>query len=353
MAGLGEVLATARRASGFTQEELSRAAHITQAALSRYENDLRYPEPEVLARLADTLGVTRTLLERGGHIEGGIAVSSHMRRRATAKATVWRELEARLNMYRLHTTALMDDVAMHARLQVPTFDPIDIEPADAARRVRAQWRMPVGPIHSLTSWLDAAGVFVLERDFGPAARVDGLSQWSGPYPLMLINSTSPTDRKRLTLAHELGHLTLHTSDLADEPEAQANQFAAELLMPANEIKPMLGAKLTLGRLVELKRYWGTSIAALIERAYSLRALQAEQRTALYKQLGARGWRTREPESENLTPEHPQLALHIAESLRSRGLAETEIAYLAGYPSPEANDLLPRSPRKTHAALRVV
>ena len=37
MNDLGEVLTTARRASGMTQGELAKRANVTQAALSRYE----------------------------------------------------------------------------------------------------------------------------------------------------------------------------------------------------------------------------------------------------------------------------------------------------------------------------
>ncbi len=340
--GLGEVLATARRAQGMTQERLAEAARVTQAALSRYEHDLRTPEPEVLERLAQVLGVTPALLARGGRMEGGIAVGAHMRRRATAKPTVWRELEARLNMLRLHTARLMDEISMQVDRQVPTFDPIDVKPAAAARMLRAQWRMPVGPVYSLSAWMDAAGILIFEQDFGSGARVDGLSQWSGAYPVVLINAAAPTDRKRLTLAHELGHLVLHSSYVDDDVELQANLFAAELLIPADEVRPMLRARLTLERLVELKRYWGVSVQALVERAFGLGVLTSAQRTGLYKQLSARGMRTHEPASDELTPESPRLARHIADSLKSRGLTDAEISELAGYSSSAANVLFPRA-----------
>jgi hypothetical protein len=40
---------------------------------------------------------------------------------------------------------------------VPTFDPKFTSPDDAARMVRAQWRMPMGPVVNLTRWMEAAG----------------------------------------------------------------------------------------------------------------------------------------------------------------------------------------------------
>lgn len=75
--------------------------------------------------------------------------------------------------------------------------------------------------------------------------------------LIAVNKKNSTERKRFTVAHELGHLLLHASETLhvdkqgtatpvyfrnDESskatrinEIEANQFAAELLMPSDEI----------------------------------------------------------------------------------------------------------------------
>jgi Zn-dependent peptidase ImmA (M78 family) len=68
-----------------------------------------------------------------------------------------------------------------------------------------------------------------------------------------VNSLHPRTRQRFTIAHEIGHFVLHsfdvhidtgfrvkkrdgTSSLAIDPdEIEANRFAAELLMPADEL----------------------------------------------------------------------------------------------------------------------
>lgn len=145
----------------------------------------------------------------------------------------------------------------------------------------------------------------------------------------------------------LGHLVLHSTYLDDEVESQANRFAAEFLMPADEIRSMLRGQLTLARLVDLKRHWGVSMQALIERAYNLGVLTASQRTSLYKALSAKGMRTHEPASDELTPETPRLAAHIMSSLSGRGLSDVEVARLAGFASPADNTLVAR--KKTYGA----
>ncbi|MFE2595792.1 helix-turn-helix domain-containing protein [Streptomyces sp. NPDC059396] len=347
MSTLGEAITTARRALGVTQEELAAAAGVTQAALSRYERSMREPEGDVLLRLAAALGVTESFLKGAGSVRGAMAVDAHMRKRATAKATTWRQLEARLNIYRMHVRYLMEEVSLRAQQRIPTFDPVDTEPADAARMVRMQWRMPIGPVRSMTPWVEAAGCIVLVEDFG-TSRVDGLSQWVDDHPVILLNQTAPVDRLRLTIGHELGHLCLHSSEVTLTMEEDATRFAAEFLMPAEVIRPQL-RNLTLGRLHDLKREWGTSMQALIERARELNVISPEKRTNLYKSLSNKGWRTKEPLSDELMPEVPRLAQSIGEAMSAQGLTLEEIASIAGFSDPSRNKIFSAQERR----LRVI
>jgi hypothetical protein len=186
-------------------------------------------------------------------MQGALAIDSHMRRQKTTKDTLWRRLEARLNMYRLHASLLFEEVSLRATNIIPTFDPEETQPAAAALIARAQWKMPIGPVLHLIRWLEAAGCIIIEEDFG-TTRVDGLSQWIGDHPVILINSGLVTDRKRLTLARELGHLCLHSSIATADMEEEANAFAAEFLMPEHVIRPEL-RNLSLGKLIDLKREW--------------------------------------------------------------------------------------------------
>lgn len=328
MNGIGDVLETLRRAHGLTQDDLCALADVTQAALSRYENDQRMPDEGVLSQLAHALGVTTRFLLAQHTVRGALAVDTHMRRQRTAKASVWRRLEAELNAYRLHISVLFEEVSIRAEQSVPTFDPIDTSPAQAALMVRAQWRLPAGPVRRLTRWLESAGCVILEEDFG-TSRVDGLSQWIGDHPVMLLNSAVPVDRKRLTMAHELGHLVLHNGLAPEDPEREANEFAAEFLMPAHVIKSDL-RPVTLGRLRDLKRVWGVSMQALYERAYALGLASTAERTKFYRAMNARGWKTTEPDSDRLAPEAAELITAIGAALRAKGLTDREVAELAGF-----------------------
>ncbi len=341
MNGLGEAIHTARIAAGLTQAQLAEQAEVTQAALSRYENGLRDPEPDTLEQLASAVGVNSRLLTNMSQIAGSIATEAHMRRRATAPARVWRRLEAGINVLRAQMRLLLSVIDYHPPNTMPTLDPIEYPPHEAARLVRAQWRMPQGPVRNLTAWMESAGCLIIERDFG-SPRVDGLSQWIDDHPIIMINSRVPTDRKRLTLAHELGHIVMHSEPihLSKQSEEEAMRFAAEFLMPAHMIRPELRQR-SLGHFANLKRKWMVSIAALIERAHNLGTITQTNRTTLYKALSARGWRKREPLSEQLPPETPSTPASIVNALEELAYHPQQIAALGGFANvDQAAQVLP-------------
>lgn len=340
MIRFGELVETLRIARGWTQADLAELSGVRQVTISRYENGMREPDEEVLAALAKALGVTPAFLARGQQRRAALAVDVHMRRRATARPTVWRRLEARLNAYRLHVGRLYEEVSLQAEQSVPHFDGED--PESAARMVRMQWRMPIGPVRGLVTWFEAAGCLVIAEDFG-TPRVDGLSQWIDDHPVILLNSAAPTDRQRWTLAHELGHLVLHSEYIDGDVEQDADRFAAEFLMPAEVIRTSL-SKPTLGRLLDLKQEWGVSMAGLIQRARELGTISDVERTRLYKLLSAKGYRINEPGSDQLPPENPRLCRHLREALEERGHSGDDIAQIIGYDSDSNNTLLPRAAR---------
>lgn len=339
----GEALTTLRLARGWTQDDLAGLLGVTQPTINRYERDERQPDDDMVQRIADVLGVAVAFLRHAGTLRGAMAIDAHMRRRASAKATVWRRLEARLNEYRMHASMLFEQVSMRAEQIIPTFDPLDTDPEDAARLTRMQWRMPVGPVNNLMAWVEATGCVVITEDFG-TPRVDGLSQWIGDHPVVLLNSRQPTDRQRWTLAHELAHLCLHSEFIGDDPEREANTYTAEFTMPAEVIRPQL-RNLTTGRLADLKRQWGVSMQALVERAHQLKTITTEQRTNLYKTFSRQGWRVKEPVSDELRPEHPRLTHAIADTLIGKGFVADEVARAVGYAKSQHNAIVvPTRPR---------
>jgi Zn-dependent peptidase ImmA (M78 family) len=339
----GDILRMTRRAAGKTQEDLVEEleGRITQAALSRYESSLREPESdEILEGLARALGVTTRYLRAGETTSPMISATAHMRRQKTVTPAVWKDLEAQLNVHRVHWSLLVEGIDIIPQQQIPTFeDPSETAPEDAAVFVREKWRMPLGPVENLVGWLESAGAVVVLEDYG-TDRVDGMSQWVGPWPVISLNSRAPVDRRRLTAAHELGHLVLHNTTPSLEAEDEANRFAAEFLMPTAEIRPLLKTGgLSLGRLADLKVAWGVSMQAIFERAYRLGLASSDERRRFYQTLNARRWKKVEPYSEHIPDERPRFARHLVDALLDRGLSHADVAEMAGLTDFHGSPLL--------------
>jgi Zn-dependent peptidase ImmA (M78 family) len=103
-------------------------------------------------------------------------------------------------------------------------------------------------------------------------------------------------RNRFDGAHELGHLVMHADA---EPgskvvEDQANRFAAEFLMPEEDVADALPRTADWARLVALKAEWGVSMAALLYRARTLKVMKEVTYRSAMSTLSARGWRRQEP-----------------------------------------------------------
>lgn len=324
---VGDVILVLRRAADITQEGLAEKLGITQAALSRYENDLREPDEEMLGKLAEALGVTPAFLGHEFRMHGAIAADAHMRRQKTTKPSDWKRVEARLNRLRMHSSFLLERVPFRSQQHVIQVDPDEHPPSEAARMLRAAWRMPIGPVKNLIRWVEAAGIIVVEEDFG-THRIDGMSQWAGEHAVIVLNGVIPVDRKRLTVAHELGHLVLHSTYVDADVEEQANAFAAEFLMPQHVIEPEL-SNLTLGKLSDMKLEWGVSMQAIFERAYRMGKVSSDDRQRFYRQLNSRGWKAREPGSDLIPAETPELASSIGRTLDKSGLTDREIRQLIG------------------------
>ena len=62
---IGQNIALYRKKAELTQEELAEKCGVTAQAVSKWENDLSYPDIESMGRLADILGCTVDLLIHG------------------------------------------------------------------------------------------------------------------------------------------------------------------------------------------------------------------------------------------------------------------------------------------------
>jgi Zn-dependent peptidase ImmA (M78 family) len=108
---------------------------------------------------------------------------------------------------------------------------------------------------------------------------------------------------------------------AEGLEEQADRFAAELLMPAADIRSELGSP-SLERLLALKGRWRVSAAALLRRAYDLGLVSDYSYRGMNTEMSAAGWRTAEPAP--IPPERPRALAETLAKLR-RTYTDAQIA----------------------------
>jgi Zn-dependent peptidase ImmA (M78 family) len=238
------------------------------------------------------------------------------RKRQAMSARLLNKIHAEINVRRMNLARLLRSYELTSD-NIPQLDPdeFDGSPAEIARAVRASWQIPRGPVPDLTVAIEDAGGIVIPCDF-ETPLVDAISRWvPGLPPLFFINRDMPGDRQRLSLGHELGHMVMHRTP-KPEMEAEAYEFAAELLMPESDIRPSLD-DLSLERLAALKPFWKVSMAALLRRATTLGKVTERKARTLWMQLGKAGLRQREPAEIDVPQEQATLlreivALHRAE-----------------------------------------
>jgi Zn-dependent peptidase ImmA (M78 family)/transcriptional regulator with XRE-family HTH domain len=349
-----DMVRLAREARGMTQTELADVAGVQQGTVSKVENGLIELEPERIDALAGALHYPAELLCAPAHAEAVLALFNRkLRTTPTGKV---RAAQARVNLARLHLSRLMEGVELEHDHTFPQLD-LDALEGDvevAAQTVRRAWRLPMGPVKNLTAAVEAAGGIVAGLDFG-ALQIDAAAQWPrADRPYFFVRPELPPDRYRFNLAHEIGHMVLHD---APDPnlEDQAHAFAGALLVPADEFRPQIPARLTLAALLELKLYWGVSMAMLVMRGSQIGVISDRQKRSYFQMVNARGIRKVEP--GGLTPERPSVVNKVISThVDEMGYTPSELSRVALLREDEFREwLMPGRPSRLGMAggLRVV
>ncbi len=290
-----EMILLARESRGLTQKQLADRAGLSQPELSRYEKEERNISNEQhLHSIAEVLGYPTSFFYQTGARYGLGSNGMYHRKMKTVSSKVLDKLIAKVNIFRIVVKHLLDSVEIEKPHSFPQFDVEDFK-GDIeliAEAVRATWKLPPGPVRDLVGVIENAGGIVNRLNFD-TQKIDALVQWIPPEPpVFLVNDSYPGDRLRFTLAHEIGHLVMHSIPRANMEE-EADRFASAFLMPRRDILSDFKS-VTLPYLAQLKPYWRVSIAALIRRARDLNKISDRQYRTLMQQMSAWGYRTVEP-----------------------------------------------------------
>lgn len=288
-----KMLMLAREARGLTQLELADLAGINRSNISRFEQDEMGFSDDVLIKLIEALKFPEHFFMQNEEV----LPPALYRRRDKVPAKVLSYIDANLNIYRLNLQRLFEAMKLETK-EIPLL-PVSENgtPANIAQKLRKIWNVSKAEIANMIELLESNGIMTLAVDF-KTDRVDSRSTFIlNKYPVVFYNKALLGDRLRFTLAHELGHIIMHTRQAllsTEEVGHEANLFAAEFLMPEKEIRIDFKETINLDLLARLKRKWKVSMQAILYRANDLNMLSDNQKRYIIGQFNALKIRRREP-----------------------------------------------------------
>lgn len=286
----------AREYRGYSQTELAKKVEgLSQSNLSKFEKGISVLSGDIIDKVITTLDFPRSFFDKKINIE---CENVNYRKKSTITKKQRLEFETSYKLYGFLIDQLLDSVELPAFL----LKPIDLSEGytaeSAAAFTRKSLKIPTGePVKDIFTLFEKHGIIVAEYDADE--KFDGVSFLTDKgVPAIIINGNFDNDRKRFTLAHELGHIIMHITGDFPIPdfrnkENEANDFASEFLMPKQAIKNSL-RNLRFSDLLRLKNYWLCSMSSIIRRAWSVGCIDNKRYQMLSIEMSRKGYRKKEP-----------------------------------------------------------
>ncbi|SHK71996.1 helix-turn-helix domain-containing protein [Desulforamulus aeronauticus] len=341
----------ARVSRGYSLADLSELLGVTSQAISQYELGNSAPSMVVLMKMVDILRFPLNFFLKPKENINPNYVDSAVYFRSM-KSTPKKLKEA--YKYRVHWA----DEIHHYLKKYIDFPPIDIPQFDdfneidfvlieeLALKLRSYWGIPKVPIDNMVELLQDKGFIICRLVLGNK-KVDAFSQYYNNVPYIILGSDKSAVRSRFDLAHELGHLILHShidqesivkKEILDKIEDEADCFAGAFLLPSNSFSQEVMST-SLEHFVFLKRRWKVSISAMIKRCERLNLLTDSQIRYLNAQMTKKQYWRNEPLDDAIAFEQPYLFKQAFELLIDNDIVTSdEILNELGYNKEEIDSL---------------
>lgn len=354
---IGERLTEAREAKGIlTMTSLAELLEKSKNLISLYESNKSKPSPQMVALMADKLGVkesffllplpqraTNPIFSRSRHMSTKHTRIVIERKFGWAKWLIDVYLKSFMDMPELNIPTRKD-------LGVPK-DPRELTPVkieEIAQRSRDFWGLGIFPIDNITTLLESNGI-LMTCGFVDSDKIDAfsnISEYDGSLHMFLGLDKGSAMRSRFDASHELAHLLLHshlqdaqiTDKLHRLLEEQANRFASAFLLPAASFKNDVWMT-TIEAFKILKKDWKASVGAIIKRCDDL-GLLGEDETKVRSLWIKYRKQWKEIEEDDLDFEQPQLMKRCIDVLlESKIKTKSQILYELPFPRTMVESLL--------------
>jgi len=358
---VGKQIRKLRVAAGLEAKQLAEEVGLDPTAISKIEAGRRAVKTDELMNIADSLGVSPLAFLEPNSLLARLQVAARsttdqldytLHRRLTALAELDNVLSAggiAKSVKKLPSRTSDRETWLHTAKRLAKWAREHLDLAEGGDRLDQLAR----------AIEDKLGIDVLIEEHDPSSL--GAAITDHEFPLILVNAAQPYNRALFTLAHELGHiladdgtaLLVHRSLVGtNDRERVANAFAAEFLLPEDEVKGYLGDwgrdAESLGKMMVT---FSVSWESLVFRLHNLHIINAESRDHLLE-IGFAGL-LREVDDVDLLEKMGELRNHAKR--RSPGLLEqrlwdgyrngiVSIRPLAGLLGIDPEELLARNSR---------
>lgn len=343
----GERLKQARLLRMLTGSELatliSDDRQVKQQQISYWEGNKRVPNFEDIQKLSSVLQVPYHFLLKGDPLRDE-NTANFFRRGAAVPNKNKNSMEELIFLY----SDFLKVIGQYIKL--PNFRDSDLiissdefhlisadEIEDLVKSVRDRYQLGIGPISNITLLMEKMGIHVVFTKEGVEG-IDALTKVVNDQFYVIINTNDKSAvRIRFSLAHELGHVFLHSkypesvlksSEKNKRIESEAQMFASLFLMPEEGIlMDMIATNLEF--LKSLKSHWLVSVQALAMRGKQIGLLTQSGMTHLFQQISRNGWRKKEPLDDTIPIEYPTFIKTALKYLTSKGVSVDDALYQEG------------------------
>lgn len=217
-------------------------------------------------------------------------------------------------------------------------------------QLRVRWGIGVRPVGDMINLLESHGIRVFSL-VEETRHLDAYSLWRNDKPYIFLNTLKTAERSRFDAAHELGHLILHRHTGSSHPtaESEADAFASTFLLPTEDVLAEIRHVRALSDLIEKKRRWGVSAAALAYRLHKMGKLSDWHYRSYCIELGKFG---RGIEPNPMPRETSQIWSKVLTDLWRQGITLSRLAERISVPESELSGLLFGIAAATEAAREI-
>ncbi|PLS31706.1 DNA-binding helix-turn-helix protein [Bifidobacterium margollesii] len=335
-----ERIRCARETAGLSKVQLAERLGVTSRTVANYEENGAPSSQSAL--LADELGVVPsffTVLPDAPLIED--LTESQVWFRSLRKSTV-RQRRSAVGHGR-NALLFFHWIERHFRLPdclLPIGGDMGWTPREAADALRGDWGYGENPLPAMTELAEAHGVRLFSLP--PVGKeVDAFSFMFDGVPYVAVDTAKTAERARFDIAHEIGHLLLHVDSMSEDAnsrdvEAEAHEFAANLLMPERRVKAVVPCHAGVADILKGKRYFKVSAMAMARRAHELGRLSDWEYRRTCSALTAKGYRAAEP--GGIARERSEVFSFVERTNRSKRVFPGTISEETGLTVRELHDL---------------